>query len=800
MADFRALLLTDVVDSTELSRRVGDSASAAIWVAHDRFARDLLPVWRGREIDKTDGMLLMFESAADATGYAMAYHRGLAALPTPLQARAGLHVGSVVLRENSAADIGRGAKPLEVDGIAKAIAARVMAHARGGQTLLTAEARQALGETRLRVASHGHWRVKGVAEPFELFEVGEDSAPFVAPPPSGAKGYRVVRHGADWLPVAELRHNLPAERDAFIGRRDVLFELARQFDAGARLVSIVGTGGTGKTRLAIRFAWSWLGDFPGAGLVLRPLGGTRCRRHRPRAGAHARRPARQAGPRRPARQCPRGARPLSPHPRQLRAGVALRRGDARALAGSGRRCGLHRDDARGARHPAARRPSRSRPMASADATTLFIRRAQAARPGFDPSAADREAVDKLVRLLDGLPLAVELAAARSRVMAPSALLERMSERFKLLASNGGRHDRQATLRGDLRLVLGPARSRREAGAGATVGVRGRLHAGSGRGRARPVRHPLGALAGRCAPVARRQVLGASRQRLALRLPGERPGLCERTAAQRGKRGGQASLRRGARRRRAMGAYFSALDERHAIGDRCAETDNLVVACRRAVARGDVVAAVGALENAWAALRLRGPFSAGIELAEAVAAMPGIERGQLAGRTGRRRRPAMPAGASKTPATGSKPRWRMPAPRRIGTPRPRCSRRSPTSVATKGRTDACRAHLDLALPLAREVGDHALECELRNGLGSVNFEVGRLERPRRSNTKPPSAWRAGSATGAGKAARSATSATCIRARDAWPRHAPITKTGSAPPGRWGTGSGRATCSATWGSCI
>ena len=70
MSDVRALLLTDVVDSTKLSESLGDAAIAALWAAHDRVARDLLPRHRGREIDKTDGMLLLFDEAADAVAYA----------------------------------------------------------------------------------------------------------------------------------------------------------------------------------------------------------------------------------------------------------------------------------------------------------------------------------------------------------------------------------------------------------------------------------------------------------------------------------------------------------------------------------------------------------------------------------------------------------------------------------------------------------------------------------------------------------------------------------------------------------
>ena len=59
MSAIKALLLTDVVDSTRLAEKLGDSAMAEIWAAHDRVARALLAPWRGREIDKTDGMLLL---------------------------------------------------------------------------------------------------------------------------------------------------------------------------------------------------------------------------------------------------------------------------------------------------------------------------------------------------------------------------------------------------------------------------------------------------------------------------------------------------------------------------------------------------------------------------------------------------------------------------------------------------------------------------------------------------------------------------------------------------------------------
>jgi predicted ATPase/class 3 adenylate cyclase len=262
MSEIRALLLTDVVASTELAEKLGDAAMAQLWQAHDRIARDLLVPFCGREIDKTDGFLFLFSDAADAAGYASAYHQAIAGLSPPLRARAGVHVGPVLLRENSAGDVALGAKPLEVEGLAKPIAARVMSLANAGQTLATAAAQAQLLELTggaLQLHSHGHWRLKGVAEPLELFEVAEPSALCTAPADT-AKVYRVVHKEGLWLPAREVPHNVPNQLTSFVGREAEQQQLLAAL-AQHRLVTLTGSGGLGKTRLALRVALASLGEF-----------------------------------------------------------------------------------------------------------------------------------------------------------------------------------------------------------------------------------------------------------------------------------------------------------------------------------------------------------------------------------------------------------------------------------------------------------------------------------------------------------------------------------------------------------
>ncbi len=262
------------------------------------------------------------------------------------------------------------------------------------------------------------------------------------------------------------------------------------------------------------------------------------------------------------------------------------------------------------------------PLQSADGVALFVQRAEAATSDFHPGTEDKSAIAPLVDLLDGLPLAIELAAARVRVMPPRLLLQRMSERFKLLVSKGGRPDRQSTLRAafDWSWDLLPPHERAalaqlsvfEGGftleaAEAVIDLTGfddapwsvdAIHALVDKSFVRPRGDDRFDL------LVSVQVYAAEHLQTEGRYAGSGPQAM--TAAQ----------------MRAI-AWFAALGRIRAIQGRCADLDNLVTACRRAMAFGDSDSAAGALDGAWDALSLRGPFETGVELAESVCAMRGL---------------------------------------------------------------------------------------------------------------------------------------------------------------------------------
>jgi predicted ATPase/class 3 adenylate cyclase/Flp pilus assembly protein TadD len=719
------LMATDIVDSTRITEELGDAAVAELWSSHDRVARDLLASHGAREIDSADGFLLLFSTVSGALDYAREYHSALARLSVPVRARVGIHVGAVTHRANSAADIARGAKSMEIDGRGVPIVARTMSVANGGQTLLTAQARAALGPTASGLQSCGFWRMKGLDEPIELFEAQDDEVS-IGPPRASDKVHPVVRRGDLWLPLAKVQHSLPAERDKFIGRRQPLRALRRRYEDGARLVTVLGAGGSGKTRLVQRFGWASLADFPGGvwfcdASEAQSLDGVI---HSVAQGIEL--PLRDEDP---ANQI---AGAIAARGRclviidnfeqvtafaEMTVGRWLDQAPEACIAVTSRELLGIRGEERFVLEP----------LPTSEAAELFIERASGHAHDFKPTNDDIAAIDRIARLVDGLPLALELAAARVRLMAPPILAQRMNERFKTLGTAKGRARRQVTLRAAFDWswdLLHPAE--RTALAQLSVFEGGFSLAAaeavldvSTLEKAWPALDLVGSL------VDKSWVREANGRRFSLlatirEYAEERLNECGVDAAE--------SVRR------RHWTYFAGLDEVDCVANRCIETDNLIAACRRATAANDLSNAVNALVGAWAALRLSGPFRTAVELAEAVQENTCLEPGHRAiahwvtgcalhelGRVGdslaRFRQGLESSSMSKDVHVEG---------------RLLCAVSDPLMDA--GRIDEARQCLEAALVQSRSEHDRRLECDALNRLGVLHDHCADFEQARLSFAK------------------------------------------------------------------
>jgi len=363
------------------------------------------------------------------------------------------------------------------------------------------------------------------------------------------------------------------------------------------------------------------------------------------------------------------------------------------------------------------------PLPLADGVVLFMQRSKAARADFNPGPQDESAIASLVELLEGLPLAIELAAARVRVMSPRLLLLRMSERFKLLASKGGRLDRQATLRAtfDWSWDLLPPHEKAALAqlsvfeGGFTLEAAEAVVDLSSSNAASWTMDVVHALVDKSFVRARGddrfdllvsvQVYAAEHLRTEGRYPGS---------------GLQALA--GAEARHI--AWFAALGRTRSIEHGCADLDNLVIACRRATSDGDGDSAAGALAGALAALMLRGPYSAAVELAASVCAIPGLSDRAAAD--------SLSAHASALKASGQSGLARTLYDQALIQARRGSNQQAEAAIAfglgdlcyVQNRPDEARLHLETAMRMAQQLGDRRLKCSAANVLGAVEFAEGR----------------------------------------------------------------------------
>ena len=191
-----AIVLLDIIGSTRFVQRYGSLSAAKHFQYHDRLARNLIYRFDGREIDRSDGFLCSFDRPVDAVNFALKYQ---ATVPqkTKLQCRIGIHWGSIIEVEQEDMYVAANAKRIELEGIAKNIAARTMSLCGPGQVLLTREAMRAVkGRTNYmtpkstRYACVGLYKFKGVRDPQVIYAVGE-SIESLQPPKSSDKVQRL---------------------------------------------------------------------------------------------------------------------------------------------------------------------------------------------------------------------------------------------------------------------------------------------------------------------------------------------------------------------------------------------------------------------------------------------------------------------------------------------------------------------------------------------------------------------------------------------------------------------------------
>jgi len=193
---YLAIVLLDLIGSTAFVQKVG-AVKAAEWLQyHDRLTRSLMYRFNGREIDRSDGFLVSFEEPINAVNFALHYQKTIP-LRTRLNTRIGVHYGKVAEVTQHELDVMVGAKPVELEGIAKNIAARTMSVCRAGQVLLTEEAFQMIkGKTNsftpkgTRYVMVGLYQFKGVGAPQVIYAVGS-SIESLQPPPSSEKVKRL---------------------------------------------------------------------------------------------------------------------------------------------------------------------------------------------------------------------------------------------------------------------------------------------------------------------------------------------------------------------------------------------------------------------------------------------------------------------------------------------------------------------------------------------------------------------------------------------------------------------------------
>jgi predicted ATPase/class 3 adenylate cyclase len=383
-------LFTDVEGSTKLLHELGADRYAEALAEHRQALRAAFARHGGVEVDtQGDAFFYAFPSPSGALEAAAEGQQSLS--PGPVQVRIGIHTGTPRLTEEGYVghDVNKGA--------------RIAAAGYGGQVLVSKETRELVNVEATDLGEH---RLKDLAEPVWIFQLGSERFP----------------------PLKTISNtNLPRSASSFVGREREVEEVVSRLRQGARLVTLTGPGGSGKTRLAVEAAaelvpeflsgvfWVGLAPLRDAALVAETIGNA--------VGA-------QDG--------------LADHVGERELLLLLDNFEqvvdaAPELSSLLERCPNLKLLVTSRELLSVRGEIEYRvpPLAEREAVELFC-----TRSGLDVE----ETIAELCRRLDSLPLAVELAAARTSVLSPAQILKRLSQRLDLLRGGRDLDPRQATLR------------------------------------------------------------------------------------------------------------------------------------------------------------------------------------------------------------------------------------------------------------------------------------------------------------------------------------------------------------------
>ena len=425
-------LFTDIEGSTRLWEEHPEAIRAAL-ALHDALVHGAIEAQSGRVVKSTgDGAFAVFPSPQRGARSAVDAQVALADADWPagaaLSVRMGLHVGEANEQDGDffGPDVNR--------------AARVMSAAHGGQVVCTAAVAE-FARASCALVDLGEHRLRDLQSPVHLFQVDPPGHASVFPPLRSLDAYR---------------SNLPYELSSFVGRAVELRQVAAEMRS-ARIVSIVGVGGVGKTRLALQVGSELLPDYAD-GVWLCELASVL----EPEDLSDAVAAAVGYAP-------PQGVSVADGLPRHLErkelllildncehlvdavaefvAATTTHTARVSVLVTSREALGVRGEHAA----PLASLPLPAgvdaKSVLASDAGALFVARATEARGEFSINATNGQSIRDLCARLDGIPLAIELAAAQTTMMTSAEILARLDKQFRLLT--GGRRtrlERHQTLR------------------------------------------------------------------------------------------------------------------------------------------------------------------------------------------------------------------------------------------------------------------------------------------------------------------------------------------------------------------